>query len=108
MTGAELKFESITGAGLPGYIKAKNINILIVRAGSDWEGYKNSNISVADVIYYYYRDARNITSGLRQLGKIAGDWRQIDGLAKECLEIFKVINRSALERAGKKFDMTLK
>lgn len=65
MTKAEQKFESITGAELPGCIKAKNINILIVRAGADWEGYKNHNISVADVVYYYHGDARNITSGLR-------------------------------------------
>lgn len=108
MTRAELKFESITGAELPDYIKAKNINVLIVRAGADWKGYKNHNISIADVIYYYYHDARNITSGLRGLGNIKGDWRNIDYLAKECLEVFKVINRTALERTGKKFGMELK
>jgi hypothetical protein len=48
-------------------------------------------IRVEDVIYYYARDARNISSGCRRLGPLAGDWRPIDGLAKTCLEIYKVL-----------------
>lgn len=65
-------------------------------------------ITVEDVIYYYYRDARNITSGCRSLGSIAGDWRPIDGLAKTCLEIYKVLKHDQLVREAKKFGMSPK
>ena len=60
-------------------------------------------ITAEDVIYYYAHDARNITSGCRQLGSIRGDWRPIDRLAKTCLAIYKVLKRDQLVREAKKY-----
>jgi len=65
-------------------------------------------ITVENVIYYYAHDARNMTSGCRSLGELAGDWRPIDRLAKECLEIYKVLKRDQLVREAKKHGMTPK
>lgn len=57
------------------------------------------------VIRYYATDARNISSGCRTLAGIIGDWRPIDNLAKQCLEIYKVIKRDILVRIAKSYDM---
>jgi hypothetical protein len=94
--------------GQPEWIKEIHPNYLVIMV-ADWtEKPKKLKVTVADVIKYYHGDARNITSGMRSLAGFAGDWRNIDALAKECLEIFKIINRPALEKEGKKFGMELK
>lgn len=102
---------------IPQYLRIINKNRLQVKTGG-WANYNGRllteedsvwvNISVKDVIFYYYRDARNISSGIRTLAGYSGDWRGVDSLAKTCLEVFKIINRSALEREGKRFGMELK
>ena len=107
-TRAEQKYENMANCELPEYIRAKNINVLVIETGNEWQGKKKHNVSIEDVIHYYFKDARNITSGVRSLGTIVGDWRPVDRLAKECLEIFKIINKTALKRAGRKCGMELK
>ncbi len=89
----------------------------IIKAGKTFIDIKFSSVlnttsvqrvTVKDVVYYYYKDARNITSGCRSLAGMVGDWRQINELAEICFEYFKQVNRSALEKEGKKYRMTLK
>ena len=102
---------------IPAYLKIVNKDTLKVKTGG-WANYNGRLITegdsvwlavnVKDVIFYYYRDARNISSGIRTLAGYSGDWRGVDGLAKMCLEVFKIINRSGLEKEGKKFEMELK
>ena len=65
-------------------------------------------ITPADVVQYYATEARNITSGCRTLAGFTSDWRGVDGMAKTSLEVFKVLNREALEREGEKHGMTLR
>jgi hypothetical protein len=65
-------------------------------------------VSAQDLIYYYAHDARNITSGCRQLGSMVGDWRPIDNIAKQVLEIYKVLKRDILVRECKKYGMSPK
>jgi hypothetical protein len=100
---------------LPEYIKIISPTKVKVKAGMEWKGYKWHTISVKDIVSYYYRTkggARDIMSGIRYIGKgkneIAGDWRNIDYLAKEILGIFKEINRPALEKEGRKYGMELR
>ena len=108
MSRAEKKLWEVMGEDLPGYLSVKNRNTIIVNAGADWEGYKNHTITPGDVVCYYSGDARNISSGCRSLGAITGDWRNINELAGECLYIFKIINKEALRREGKKCGMELR
>jgi hypothetical protein len=65
-------------------------------------------VGVEDVIRYYKHEAGNITSGCRTLGKLSGDWRPIDELAKTCLNIYKAIQRKQLVKEAKKNGMELK
>ena len=65
-------------------------------------------ITPKDVVNYYVHQAGNLSSGCRTLSDINGDWRQIDELAKECLEIYKVIKKKELETELSKHGMELK
>jgi len=71
-------------------------------------GKKKTRIGVNDIIYYYAYEARNLSSGCRTLAGIVGDWRNIDSLAKQCLEIYKVLKRDELQKIAHKFGMELK
>lgn len=92
---------------VPAYLDIVNKNLIKINV-ADWQGEREVEITPEDVIEYYDTQARNITSGVRKLGSEVGDWRNIDALAKESLEVFKIINRPALEKLGKKRGMTLK
>ena len=58
-------------------------------------------VTIGNVAEYYAYEAGNILSGCRKLGAIVGDWRPVDRMAKECLEIFKRINLEGMRRAGR-------
>ena len=68
----------------------------------------NMRVGVEDVIQYYKHEAGNITSGCRTLAKLSGDWRPIDEMAKTCLNIYKAIRRTELEKEAKRNGMVLK
>lgn len=65
-------------------------------------------VTPEDVVNYYVGQAGNLSSGCRTLADITGDWRQINDLAKECLEIYKIIKRKELELHLHKHGMELK
>jgi len=81
---------------VPEFLEVKNKSTLIINGGSEWEGYRKHKITIEDVVQYYAVESRNIVSGCRRLGTIIGDWRNIDYLAKMCLEAFKVLNMEKL------------
>ena len=89
---------------IPKWMSVKNRRTLIITAGSDWEGYREHTITIEDVVEYF-REAGNLLSGCRRLGTIIGDWRNIDYLAKTCLEAFKVINIDELRRVSKRYGL---
>ena len=62
---------------------------------------KSYTVIPADVAKYYATQAPNLGSGMRQLSSITGDWRAIDGLAKECLEIFKLTCPNVLRKESR-------
>jgi hypothetical protein len=93
---------------IPAYVKGAGKSYITIMTGNDWEGDPFPlKITIKDVIAYYYKDARNISSGIRTLAGFNSDWRGIDALASECLAWFKLVNREALAREGKKYGMEL-
>ena len=91
---------SFYGEEVPSYIKDNSKKHITINV-SDWQGDQTAKITIADVIEYYVSQAGNL-SGMRCLAGIYGDWRNIDGLAKEALEYFKAVNAEELRREGKK------
>jgi hypothetical protein len=75
---------------------------------SDWRGDSTHKFTTDDVARYYATDARNISSGIRTLGTLNGDWRPVDELATYCLEYFKAVNAVGMRNAGKRFGLTAK
>ena len=65
-------------------------------------------VRIADVVKYYYGDARNISSGIRSIAGVHGDWRMIDYIAGDVLSYFKRANREGLKRESRKYGMTLR
>ena len=109
--------QNLFNGKIPAYLKIVDKDTLKVRMDG-WANYKKRliteggsvwlKVNVKDVIFYYYKNTRNILGGLRTLAGYSDDWREIDGLVKMCLEVFKIINRSGLEKEGKKFEMEIK
>lgn len=66
-------------------------------------------ITMTEVIDYYARPdmgARDIMSGCRRIGKVVGDWRNIDTIAREVLDYFKTVNIDGLRSASIKRGLT--
>ena len=92
----------------PGFVKCGK-TFVDVGLAEDWEyPARVKRIRLADVIKYYHSQAGDLTSGMRSIAGIHGDWRQIDYIAKDCLEYFKRVNRPELAREGRKFGMELR
>jgi len=103
------KIAELYGGDIPKYLEVKNKNLIVIKA-EQYEGAGTQEIQITpkDVVEYYKSQAGNISSGVRTLSTFTTDWRMVDNIAKESLEIFKAINRKALEKEGKKFGMDLK
>jgi len=106
------KLENLYIDGVPDYLKIVSKNKIKIRAEA-WEGagLRWITITPKDVINYYRQDNPSGCAGMsgaRTLGSFTTDWRMVDNMAKESLEVFKIINRKTLEKEGKKFGMELK
>lgn len=96
------KLGSFYRNNVPGYIRNAGRTFLKIHAGADFTNYQDIKITIGDVAGYYAHEASNITSGCRTIGDLTGDWRQIDSLAKECLEWFKYINVEGIRKETRK------
>lgn len=93
------------GGDIPGYILDAGETSITLHAGVNVFGDREVKITMDDVADYYRTQAGNAThSGCRTLAGMAGDWRPIDMMARECLEWFKAVNiagmRRTVERRG--------
>jgi len=77
-----------------------------VRLAEDWENpERTKRIRLQDVAEYFAHQACNMTSGMRCLAGIYGDWRKIDYIAQDCLSYFKRVNVEGIRRAGRKLGL---
>jgi len=94
--------------GPPEYLRRVTREKVVIKVDGGWEGVGEHIVTIADVAKYYAHEAGNLLSGCRKLGAIVGDWRNIDALAKECLEIFKRVNLEGMRRASRKLGLVPK
>lgn len=92
----------------PGYLRKVTKEKIIIRVDDSWQGQNEHTITIKDVAEYYAYEAGNLLSGCRTLGSITGDWRNIDAIAKECLEIFKHVNLEGMRRESRKLGLVPK
>ena len=93
--------EKVYGSDVPSYITANSKTSLTINI-NDWQGKQEAKITIKAVIEYYKTQAPNISSGLRCIAGVCGDWRNIDALAREALAYFKANNINELKREAKR------
>ena len=106
------ELENHYGGEIPAYVAGAGngyIDIMVREPFWDDEGKESKRrIYIEDVVRYYAGDARNISSGMRTLGGITGDWRPINNLAEECLAWFKRVNVEGIKAQARKFGITFR
>lgn len=106
------KVEQMYEYDLPKYIDIVSENIIKIKAEQyEGAGLNWIKVTVKDVINYFRQDNSMGCAGMsgcRTLSTFTTDWRMVDGMAQECLSIFKLINKDGLSIEGKKFGMELK
>ena len=76
-----------------------------VRLAEDWQYLARvKRIRLADVAKYFFHEARSMSGG-RSLAGIFRDWRQIDAIAQDVLEHFKVANVEGMRREARKLGL---
>jgi|GEM_PF-1924916 hypothetical protein len=94
---------------IPGYILNAGKNFITLGTGSNVYGDREVKITMDDVADYYRTQAGDAThSGCRTLAGMAGDWRPIDMMARECLEWFKAVNIAGMRRTVERRGLMLK
>jgi len=59
-------------------------------------------ITLADIAEFYRTQANNLSSGIRVLAGMSGDWRGVSSLADLALSWFKSVNVEGMRRAARK------
>ena len=83
-------------------------SFLTVRATDDFGEPTSLQITLTDVAEFYATQANNITSGIRTLAGLQGDWRPISQLAELALNWFKTVNIEGMRRAARKVGLVPK
>ena len=102
------KVYSLYYDGPPEYLRRVTREKVVIGVDGGWQGQGEHTITIKGVAEYYAYWANNIVSGCRQLGTITGDWRPVDRIAKECLEIFKCVNLEGMRRESRKLGLVPK
>jgi len=102
---AEAFFER--GLEWPSWLLVKNSRTLVITVDS-WQRLGEYEVTVEDVVEYFAFKSGNILSGMRSLGSIVGDWRQIDCLAQFCHEVFKLTAIKGLKKLSRTYGLNPK
>jgi hypothetical protein len=79
---------------------------LTVRAANVFGDETTVKITPANLAEFYATQASNLTSGIRTLAGLHGDWRPISELADLALDWFKQVNAEGMRRAAKRVGLT--
>jgi hypothetical protein len=93
---------------LGGFVKRAGKSFLVIRASNVFDDQETVKITPDNLAEFYATEARNITSGLRTLAGLSGDWRPVSNLADIALGWFKRVNIEGMRRAGRKVGLTPK
>ena len=84
------------------FVERAGKNFLIVRTTDVFDEPTSLKITVNDVAEFYRTQANNLSSGVRVLAGLAGDWRGISSFADIALDWFKSVNVEGMRRAARK------
>ncbi len=84
------------------FVERAGKSFLVVRTANVFGEPVSLKITLADVAEFYRTQANNLSSGVRVLAGLAGDWRGISSLADIALDWFNSVNVEGMRRAARK------
>jgi hypothetical protein len=90
------------------FVQRAGKNFLVVKASNVFGEPTTIRITPTNLAEFYVTQARNLSSGIRTLAGLHGDWRPISDLANLALSWFKQVNIEGLRRATKRAGLTPK
>ena len=85
-----------------GFVEKAGKTFLVIRANNAFGESTTIKITPTNLAEFYATQANNLSSGIRTLAGLSGDWRPISELANLALVWFKHINVVAIRRAARK------
>jgi len=91
---------------LGGFVKRAGKTFLVVRASNVFDEPTTIKITPTNLAEFYATQANNLSSGIRTLAGLPGDWRPISNLADLALDWFKQVNLEGMRRAARRVGLT--
>jgi len=91
---------------LGGFVKQAGKTFLVVKASDVFGEPTTIKITPASLAEFYATQANNLSSGIRTLANLSGDWRPISQLADLALDWFKNVNVEGMRRAARRVGLT--
>jgi len=90
------------------FVQRAGKNFLVVKVSDVFGDPTSVRITPTNLVEFYATQANNLSSGIRTLAYLSGDWRPITELANLALDWFKIVNVEGLRRAAKRAGLTPK
>ena len=90
------------------FVQRASKNFLVVRASDVFGEPTTIRITPTNLAEFYATQAGNLSSGIRTLAGLSGDWRPISDLANLALDWFKSVNVEGIRRAARRAGLTPK
>ena len=90
------------------FVQRAGKNFLVVKASDVFGEPTTIRITPTNLAEFYATQASNLSSGIRTLAGLYGDWRPISELADLALDWFKTVNVEGMRRAARRVGLTPK
>jgi hypothetical protein len=90
------------------FVQRAGKNFLVVKVSDVFGDPATVKITPTTLAEFYATQASNLSSGIRTLAGLHGDWRPISELANLALDWFKQVNVEGLRRAARRAGLTPK
>ena len=88
------------------FVQKAGKSFLVIRAADVFGEPTTIKITPIGLAEFYRSQANNLSSGIRTLAGLSGDWRPISELADVALNWFKLVNIEGMRRAGRRAGLT--
>lgn len=88
------------------FVQRAGKNFLVVNASDVFGEPIAVRITPSNLAEFYRTQASNLSSGIRTLAGLPGDWRPISDLANLALDWFKQVNVEGMRRAARRAGLT--
>jgi hypothetical protein len=90
------------------FVERAGKSLLVIRASNVFGELETVRITPVALAEFYATQANNLTSGIRTLAGLAGDWRPISNLGDLALDWFKRVNIEGMRPAARRVGLVPK